>query len=245
MQSKTADITIFVLIIFLLMSGTHSRNKIWNDGKELWSDCVKKSPQKARAYINLGVTYYELGELDKAIEWLDKGIKIDPNSSYAYYNLSLVHQKLGNLKKAIEMAQKSLELDPTFYMVYYTLGGIYFESSQFEKAVENYKKFLKNYPYFPEVHNLMGVAYASLKIFDKAIEEFEWELKINPYHTMAHLNLGQIYWYEFQNKDKALKHLKVALALDPFLPNRREIQKLVHQLERLPKTEIGSPKELN
>lgn len=49
-------------------------------------------------------------------------------------------------------------------------------------------------------------------------------VKVNPYHTLAHLNLGQIYWYEFQNKEKALKHLKMALALDPFLPNRKGIQ---------------------
>jgi len=51
---------------------------------------------------------------------------------------------------------------------------------------------------------------------------------------LAHLNLGQIYWYEFRKKQKALDHLKTALFLDPLLPNRGEIRKLVHVLEGLP-----------
>jgi tetratricopeptide (TPR) repeat protein len=58
----------------------------------------------------------------------------------------------------------------------------------------------------------------------------EWELRINPRHALAHLNLGQIYWYEFGNREKALNHLTQALMLDPYLPNRGEIERLVRRL---------------
>ena len=90
------------------------------------------------------------------------------------------------------------------------------------------------FPFFPEVHQLLAIVYAAQKRFDKAIAEFEWELRVNPQHTLTHLNLGQIYWYEFQNREKAIYHLKVALMLDPLLPNRKTIQRLVRTLEGFP-----------
>jgi tetratricopeptide (TPR) repeat protein len=132
------------------------------------------------------------------------------------------------------MEKKSLEMNPTLYLAYYSLGGVYFENGQYEEAAEAYKKFLKVFPYFPEAHNLLAIAYAAQKQFDKAITEFEWEIRINPYDTLAHLNLGQIYWYEFQNKQKAIYHLKTALMLDPLIPHRAEIRRLVRLLEGLP-----------
>jgi tetratricopeptide (TPR) repeat protein len=132
------------------------------------------------------------------------------------------------------MAKKSLEIDPDLHMAYPFLGGMYFENGQYEEAAEAFKKLLKVYPYFPNVHHLLGIVCVAQHQFDKAIIEFEWELRINPFHALAHLNLGQIYWYEFKNRQKALTHLKTALMLDPFLPNRAEVRRLVRILEGLP-----------
>jgi len=162
-----------------------------------------------------------------------KAIEIDPKFAIAYHNIGLVYQKTGDLDRAATMIRKSLGIDPALHIAYYTLGGVYFEGGRYKEAIDTFYKFLKIFPWFPEVHHLVAIAYGAQKQFDKAIEEFEWELRINPYHTLAHLNLGQIYWYEFQNKEKAIKHLKAALALDPFLPNRAGIQNLVRQLERI------------
>ena len=55
--------------------------------------------------------------------------------------------------------------------------------------------------------------------------------RINPYHTLAHLNLGQIYWYEFKNREKALYHLRAALMIDPLLPVRNQVRALVRMIE--------------
>ncbi len=228
------EISIFVAIILLLSSGTYSRNRLWKDEISLWTDCVKKSPNKARPQADLATAYFNAGAYDKSLELNQRAIQIDPKFPEAYYNLGLTYQKLGDLRKAIEMQKKSLELDPTLYIAYSTLGGIYFEKGEYEEAEEAFQKFLKIYPYFPEVHSLLAIVYAAQKKFDKAVEELEWELRINPYHTLAHLNLGQLYWHEFQDRQKALYHLRVALTLEPSLANRREIRQFVRLLEGLP-----------
>jgi tetratricopeptide (TPR) repeat protein len=228
------EIVIFLAVISLLSWGTYSRNNLWGNKINLWTDCVKKSPHKGRPYVNLGFAYIESGQYDKALEATQKGIDLDPKFAGAYYNLGIIYQKKGDLNKAIAMAKKSLEIDPDLHMAYPFLGGMYFENGQYEEAAEAFKKLLKVYPYFPNVHHLLGIVCVAQHQFDKAIIEFEWELRINPFHALAHLNLGQIYWYEFKNRQKALTHLKTALMLDPFLPNRAEVRRLVRILEGLP-----------
>ena len=220
-----------ILIILFLSIGTYSRNRLWNDEIGLWVDCVKKSPNKARPYVNLGIAYFNSGAYNKSLEFSQRAIQIDPKSAYAYYNLSLTFQKMGDLNKAIEMGKKSVEIDPDLDLAYYSLGAIYFEKGQYDDSAQAFKKFLKTYPYFPEAHNLLAIVYAAQKKFDKAVQEFEWEIRVNPYHPLVHLNLGQIYWYEFHNREKAIYHLRIALMLDPLLPNRRTIQRLVGSLE--------------
>jgi len=228
------ETAIFVAVILLLSVGTYSRNRLWNNEIDFLIDCVKKSPNKARPYSNLGVAYFYEGAYDKSLEAAEKAIQLDPKFGEAYYNLGLTYQRMGDLHKAIAMARKALELDPTLGIAYYALGGIYFENGQYEESEKAFQRFLKIYPYFPEVHNLLAIVYATQKKFDKAITELEWEIRVNPTHILAHLNLGQIYWYEFQNRQKAITHLKVALMLDPLLPNRAEVRKLVRLLEGLP-----------
>jgi superkiller protein 3 len=228
------EISLFMVVILLLTVGSYSRNRVWKDEISLCTDGVKKSPRKGRAYVHLAAAYFSAGMYDKSLETNQRAIQIDPKCADAYYNLGLTYQKMGDLNSAIAMEKKSLEVDPTLYAVYSSLGGIYFEKGQYQEAQEAFQKFLEVYPYFPEVHALLAITYAAQKKFNKAVIELEWELKINPYHVLAHLNVGQIYWYEFQNKQKAIYHLKTALMLDPYFPRRGEIRKLVRLLEGLP-----------
>ncbi len=234
MKHLFLEVAILGAIILLLSAGTLSRNNVWNDEIGFSIDCVKKSPKKARPYVNLGVAYYNAGVYDKSLEITQKALQIDPKFGQAYYNLGLVYQKTGDLNKAIAGEKKALEVDPSLGMPYYTLGQLYLQSGQYEESETAFQTFLSTHTDFPDVHNFLAVVYMSQKKFDKAIIELEKEIKISSSNSLAHLNLGQIYWYEFQNKQKALDHLRTALMLNPVLPNRGEIRKLVRLLEGLP-----------
>ena len=226
-----AEVVVFTAVLLLLSAGTYSRNRLWNDEIALMKDCLEKSSNKPRVHLNLGSAYLQAGDYGKALGAIKRAIEIDSDYAEAYYNLSIASQKMGDLDQAIAMARKSLELDPKLYTAYYTLGTIYFEKGQYAEAEGAFKAFVKVLPFFPEAHHLLAVVYAAQKEFVKAVAEFEWELRINPYHILSHLNLGQILWFEMGNRKKAIYHLKVALMLDPLLPNRGEIRRLVRTLE--------------
>ena len=231
LRPRLPEIIIFSIVILLLAGGTYWRNRLWNDDIELLLDNVKKSPRKARVHGNLAFAYFTAGMYDKALRTAQKAIELDGTYAHAYHTLSLVYEKWGEKDKAIAMAKKSFELDPEFHIAHYTLGRIYFEDHQFEKAAESFERVVEVFPNLPEVHHFLGLIYASQRRFDRAISEFEWEIHINPGNALAHLNAGQIYWHEFRSREKAIGHLKAALALDPSLPNRGEVQRLVRMLE--------------
>ena len=218
-------------VVALLAAATYARNRAWNDEVEMWMDVVRKSPGKARAHSNLGFAYFDAGRYDRALEETEKAIQIDPKLAMAYYVRHLALEKMGDISKAIEVAKKSLEIDPKLHMAEFSLGKIYLAKEEPEVSVEYFRRFLKAYPYAPEVHHLLGVAYATQKRFDKAVSEFESEVRVNPSNSLTHLNLGQIYWFEFRDREKAIRHLKTALFLDPFLPDRAQVQRLVRSLE--------------
>jgi tetratricopeptide (TPR) repeat protein len=231
LKQNFLDILVFILVIGMLAGGAYSRNRIWSDEVGLWIDSVRKSPRKARPYANLGFAYLNSADYDRAIENSRKALDLDPKFAVAYHNLSVIYQKRGDLNQAIQMGQRAIELDPDLSMAYHTLAGIYFENKQYDKAEEAYKIFIQEFPYYPEAHNLLALTYAAQRRFDKAVEALEGELRVNPFHTLAHVNLGQIYWYEFRNREKALSHLKTALAMDPLFPARAKIRGLVRTIE--------------
>lgn len=61
--------------------------------------------QRSYAYINLG-------EVNHAVEDLEKAVSIDQSIPEAYYNLALLYDELGAHTKATESAQKAYELKP-------------------------------------------------------------------------------------------------------------------------------------
>jgi tetratricopeptide (TPR) repeat protein len=63
-------------------------------------------------YIGYGAYQLERGDLDNALELLDKALELDDKATLAYANKGSVYTKKGDNKKAIEFYNKALELEP-------------------------------------------------------------------------------------------------------------------------------------
>ncbi|HAM53054.1 MAG TPA: hypothetical protein DCP92_21010, partial [Nitrospiraceae bacterium] len=60
-------VIIFLMTMGLYTVGTISRNSVWKDNSNLWSDTVRKSPDSTMAHNNSGLAYAFKGQLDMAI----------------------------------------------------------------------------------------------------------------------------------------------------------------------------------
>lgn len=170
------------------------------------------------AWAYLGRGYYLLGELNTALRFIEKGLKMQMDAgtlgwlSLHHLGLSLVHSDLGNLKEGRAHAEQALNLSQTNHERYFEgeswiqLGRIVgkMEKSRIDKAEEYILK--------------------GMKILD--------ELKIKPVYTLGYSFLGELY-AEAGQKEKALENLKKAetmyqeMGMDYWLARTKKLLEMI------------------
>ena len=104
---------LFLLIIVVFFVGGWSRNRLWIDEKDLWIDCLERSPKKRRPYNNLGLSYYRNGNLAEAEKAYRKALSIDPTYLIAKNGLGVVLLESGRVNEAIASFEDILRYKPT------------------------------------------------------------------------------------------------------------------------------------
>lgn len=62
----------------------------------------------------LGLTFYQMGKNDKAIEWLEKATRFVPDYFDAFYTLGQAYEKQGDKAKAIAAYKQAIKSKPDF-----------------------------------------------------------------------------------------------------------------------------------
>ncbi|MEE8381080.1 MAG: tetratricopeptide repeat protein, partial [Thermodesulfobacteriota bacterium] len=113
-----------VIILFLpLILGCYSlytfqRNHFWKNNFTLWTNCVEKSPQKARPHNNLGNACRDKKLYDQAITHYRQALKIWPTYSLAHNNLGVAYGLKKLYSQAIEEIGLAIKLNPSFSRAY-------------------------------------------------------------------------------------------------------------------------------
>ena len=103
----------------------------------------------SEAFYNLGLTYYESGDLLKSVEFYSKAININTNPSYLY-NRACVYYELNKYSLAIYDYNNTIKLDSLHANAHYNIALIYEQQKHSEKAIFHYEKFLE---YSPESYS--------------------------------------------------------------------------------------------
>ena len=150
---KVASVVIVGIMVLLLSSMTHQRNKVWQNSEVLWSDVVKKYPNVSNAHFNLAHTYYNSGRLDEAIMEYKEAIKLSKHYLKARYNLGLAYAYSGQYDKAIEEFQNTISMDPDHVDAHMSLGRVYQHLGLIGKAIEEYREVLRVEPDRTDIYN--------------------------------------------------------------------------------------------
>ncbi len=157
---------------------------------------------QADQYNSHGISYYNKGDYDKALEAFNKSLKIrlatigenNPATATSYNNIGLAWKSKGEYDKAIEFYEKALKIQlatigensPATATSYNNIGSAWDSKGEHNKAIEFYIKALKidittigeNNPATATSYNNIGLAWDSKGEYDKAIEFYEKAIKI-------------------------------------------------------------------
>ena len=194
MKRYLIEILIILIISASYGFAAYQRNFVWINDFALWSDIVKKSPDKDRPHVNIGNSYFKKGLLNQAIAHYKTAIEINPIQPYAktYYNLGVVYEEKSMFNNAIGTYRRALSIKPDFLEALDNLGNIYLKMGRTDEAIEKYKMAMSIKPDLPEPHWNLGLAYERKGIFDKAIREFQRYLHLRPDDAQARAKIGNL-----------------------------------------------------
>jgi len=212
-----------VLFGLVLTSGlaTYQRNFVWKDDITLWSDVVKKSPQKLRGYYGLARAYEETGRYDLAIEYykgiLQQKVMSRMNSevfSDIHNSLGLLYCKIGRVDEGIEDFKNAIQINPSHVKAHNNLGLAYLTKGLVDEGIEELKNAIKTNPYYMKAHYNLGNAYQIKGLLDEATSEYETAVRLKPDFVPALNDLGVIYFKKGE-VDMAIDAFRKAIRIMP------------------------------
>lgn len=183
--------------------------------EDIYNKILKKQPNNAEAYYNLGFIYGMKKQTDKAVTYYQKALQYDPNNSVAYNNLGGILQEKKLLNQAIDCYQKALKLDPGNPIFHYNLGSAWHVQGQYQEATNYYKNALQlNFVDKVRLYNNLGGALYQAGEIDEAIAYYQKAIQLRPSYAQAYYNLGTIL-KDYGKINDAVVAFNRALALNP------------------------------
>ena len=102
-------------------------------------------PREVTPYINLGVTYYQLGEFDKALANAQDAMRIDPDESRGYANAAQGYLGLNRPEEAKAVLLTGLRRNPGFVSMHDGLANIAYAQGDLAE-MERQEAFLHDRP---------------------------------------------------------------------------------------------------
>jgi arylsulfatase A-like enzyme/Tfp pilus assembly protein PilF len=144
-------------------------------------DLVANGKGNSMVWTQIGLGYFNKGNLEKARESLEKAISLDPHNALALSSLGTFHLSLFRLQK---------------------------QKDDLEKAITYYTQAKKASPELVSAINGLGVAFRYAGDHERAIACWKQVLDIDPGFTDIYFNLG-ITLIETGRRQEALKYLNM------------------------------------
>ena len=114
----------------------------------------KLKPGKYSIIYNIGSLYgKEFNNLTKAVEYLEKAVKINPKGTEALKDLGVAYGMLKQYKKSVDISLRAIQLDPRDAQVYFNLGVNYRNLGDSEKSKLYFNKAAKLDPKYKQAVN--------------------------------------------------------------------------------------------
>ena len=97
---------------------------------------VKADPEAAISFYVLGLSYFQLGRHQDAIDAFKKPTELSPYDDESFHALGLSLRHVGKLKEAISAFETARSLNDTAADISFDLGTIHLQLGQFDDAAQ-------------------------------------------------------------------------------------------------------------
>ena len=176
---------------------------------------LELDPLKDEAYIALSDIYSKLGDRNKSLGVLEKGVVMSPHSAYLPFYLGFRYERSGDDARAEGLYRLSLSRDPRFAPALESLGDLYSRKGEWEKARKNYEALLS----LQEVGRIdlevkLLKTYFSLEAYPDAVRLLKRAIGEHPSNNRLPLILSSLLVQE-SRYDEAIRQIEEILRTHP------------------------------
>ena len=186
-------------------------------------------PNNAILSYLLGYAYFKFSNfysyheelLARAIQQMEKALRIDENLKEAYFSLKdiylssdLRHTESDSLDKALNFCRKALSRFPEIALCHYHHGEILDNQGLYEESIESFEQAIKLDPALMPAYSQLAKIHHRQGNLSEAIKTCDAILQRLPNDAWAHFEKGQIHYLD-GDSHKALQELTQAIELDP------------------------------
>ena len=132
------------------------------------NEALEINPDDPDMLFTAGKVFKDNGDLDTAIDYLERGLRINPSSSIGARYLADAYYDMGDKEGAVFAYTKAIRSDPENADLHFNLGVLYLQLEDFEMTEEEFQKVLKLNPNDTQAAIGMGEAYEGMKRWEDA-----------------------------------------------------------------------------
>jgi len=169
---------------------------------------ISKNNEKPEIYKYMAFIARKERDDKKAIQYLEKAVKIFPDDPEIYIEMSILFREIRLYDYALKTAIRAISLDPESWEGYYDVGLALIFMGRYAEAAENFKKAIEKKPSYHLSYSQLGKCYLSLGKYNEAEEYYQKALEIFPNNRLA--LFGITYSYLDSGKyNQAIENFKI------------------------------------
>ena len=154
------------------------KNRQYQEAIHDYEQVLDIDSKNVQVRLLLGLTYAQLGELEKALQHTKKASQLDPGYA-AFYQLGLIYSAKRQPEQALKAFDRALKSSPKSYAAQYQKGLVYVSQKNYQKAAECYERARQFNPQFDDAYLALGGAYYQLGNKAAAFRQVEELRKVN------------------------------------------------------------------
>jgi len=151
------------------------------EAKHAYNTVIKLRPEYVDVYKSMAIVQIKAQEPEKAIEYVEQGLKYADKDDYAFYYIAgTACMAAQNFEGSIKYIEKAIELAPDNVQLYNNLGTAYLTTGQLDKARETYEKSIELEPTDSLAYFNIASILQMQDDHEKACEYFEKAHELEP-----------------------------------------------------------------
>jgi len=120
-----------------------------------WTDAIAETNKAVKnifyrtpeyAWYNMGLSYYSLGDTEKAIESYSKAVGANPSYAQAWYSMAVAYEKTNRTREAVQAYEKAVTAFPGYVDAYFNMGMALVKAKNRPGAVKAFEKVIEIAP---------------------------------------------------------------------------------------------------